>query len=76
MCGSTPWLKWGLLGGMVSLFCVWGPWETLVPFVVTDQMSGTEFQLALVFGAGGVGLDHRVARDGAARRAAEASRSP
>ena len=52
---STPWLKWGLLAGMVSLFCVWGPWETLVPFVVTDQMSGTEFQLALVFGAGGVG---------------------
>ncbi|MEP6759527.1 MAG: MFS transporter [Actinomycetota bacterium] len=52
---STPWLRWGLLAGMVSLFCVWGPWETLVPFVVTDQMSGTEFQLALVFGAGGVG---------------------
>jgi MFS family permease len=52
---STPWLRWGLLGGMVSLFCVWGPWETLVPFVVTDQMAGTEFQLALVFGAGGVG---------------------
>ncbi len=40
---------------MVSLFCVWGPWETLVPFVVTDQMHGTELQLALVFGAGGVG---------------------
>ena len=52
---STPWLRWGLLAGMVSLFCVWGPWETLVPFVVTDQMSGTELQLALVFGAGGVG---------------------
>jgi len=52
---ATPWLKWGLLGGMVSLFCVWGPWETLVPFVVTDQMSGSELQLALVFGAGGVG---------------------
>ena len=52
---STPWLRWGLLGGMVSLFCVWGPWETLVPFVVTDQMHGTELQLALVFGAGGVG---------------------
>ena len=51
---STPWLRWGLLGGMVSLLCVWGPWETLVPFVVTDQMSGTELQLALVFGAGGV----------------------
>ena len=51
----TRWLRWGLLGGMVSLFCVWGPWETLVPFVVTDQMAGTEFQLALVFGAGGAG---------------------
>ncbi len=52
---STPWLVWGLLAGLVSLFCVWGPWETLVPFVVTDQLSGTEFQLALVFGAGGIG---------------------
>jgi MFS family permease len=51
----TPWLLWGLLGGLVSLFCVWGPWETLVPFVVTDRMHGTEFQLALVFGAGGIG---------------------
>ena len=52
---QTKWLLWGMLGGLVSLFCVWGPWETLVPFVVTDQMNGTEFQLALVFGAGGVG---------------------
>jgi MFS family permease len=26
-----------------------------VPFVVTDQMNGTEVQLALVFGAGGIG---------------------
>jgi DHA3 family tetracycline resistance protein-like MFS transporter len=51
----TPWLLWGMLGGLVSLFCVWGPWETLVPFVVTDQMNGNEFQLALVFGAGGLG---------------------
>jgi MFS family permease len=52
---STRWLLWGMLGGMVSLFCVWGPWETLVPFVVADQLRGTELQLALVFGAGGVG---------------------
>lgn len=51
----TRWLRWGLLGGMVSLFCVWGPWETLVPFVVRNEMSGTEFDLALVFGAGGTG---------------------
>ncbi len=53
--GSTRWLLWGMLGGMVSLFCVWGPWETLVPFVVADQLRGTELQLAIVFGAGGVG---------------------
>jgi MFS family permease len=53
--GANRWLRWGLLGGMVSLFAVWGPWETLVPFVVTDQMAGNELQLALVFGAGGVG---------------------
>ncbi len=52
---ATPWIRWGLLGGLVSLFCVWGPWETLVPFVVTDRLHGTELDLALVFGAGGVG---------------------
>jgi predicted MFS family arabinose efflux permease len=51
----TRWVRWGLLGGMVSLFCVWGPWETLVPYVVRNEMSGTEFDLALVFGAGGTG---------------------
>ena len=52
---SVPWIKLGLLAGFVSLFAVWGPWETLVPFVVTDQMNGTELQLALVFGASGIG---------------------
>jgi MFS family permease len=52
---ATPWIRWGLLGGLVSLFCVWGPWETLVPFVVSDQLHGTELDLALVFGAGGFG---------------------
>jgi MFS family permease len=51
----TRWVRWGLLGGMVSLFAVWGPWETLVPFVVRNEMSGTEFELGLVFAAGGIG---------------------
>jgi MFS family permease len=51
----TRWVRWGLLGGMVSLFAVWGPWETLVPYVVRNEMSGTEFQLGLVFAAGGIG---------------------
>jgi Na+/melibiose symporter-like transporter len=52
---GTPWIKLGLLGGAVSLFAVWGPWETLVPFVVTGRMRGNEQDLAFVFGAGGVG---------------------
>ena len=51
----TRWVRWGLLGGMVSLFAVWGPWETLVPYVVRNEMSGTEFDLGLVFAAGGIG---------------------
>ena len=52
---SVRWILMGLLGGFVSLFAVWGPWETLVPFVITDQMHGSEGDLALVFAAGGVG---------------------
>jgi MFS family permease len=52
---SVRWILMGLLGGFVSLFAVWGPWETLVPFVVTDQMHGSEGDLALVYAAGGVG---------------------
>ncbi|HEX6844986.1 MAG TPA: MFS transporter [Actinomycetota bacterium] len=52
---SVRWLLMGLLGGMVSLFCVWGPWETLVPFVISRDLKGSELQLALVYGAGGVG---------------------
>jgi hypothetical protein len=52
---SVRWLLLGLLGGMVSLFCVWGPWETLVPFVISRDLEGSELQLALVYGAGGVG---------------------
>jgi predicted outer membrane lipoprotein len=53
---SQRWILLSLLAAVVSLLCVWGPWETLVPFVVTDeqQLGGSGFDLALVFGAGGV----------------------
>jgi Bacterial protein of unknown function (DUF894). len=51
----TPWILMGLLAGLVSLFAVYGPWETLVPFVVSDQLGSSGIGLALVFGAGGVG---------------------
>jgi DHA3 family tetracycline resistance protein-like MFS transporter len=43
-----------LLAATVSLLCVWGPWETLVPFIVSEDLHGSGFDLALVFGAGGV----------------------
>jgi predicted MFS family arabinose efflux permease len=49
------WLLVGLLGAMVSLLAAWGPWETLVPFVVRNDLGGTATDLGLVFGAGGVG---------------------
>lgn len=52
---STTWLKLGMFGGLISLFCVWGPWETLVPFVVNRDLQGSGLDLALIFGAGGVG---------------------
>jgi predicted MFS family arabinose efflux permease len=52
---SIPWIRLGLIGGFVSLLCVWGPWEALVPFVISRELHGSELSLALVYGAGGVG---------------------
>ena len=51
---SETWILMALLAATVSLLCVWGPWETLVPFVVSDELHGSGFDLALVFGSGGV----------------------
>jgi DHA3 family tetracycline resistance protein-like MFS transporter len=52
---SQAWIFYGLVIGAVSLFCVWGPWETLMPFVVKEDLGGSGIQLAIVFAAGGVG---------------------
>lgn len=49
------WLLIGMMGGTVSLLAVWGPWETLVPFVVRNKLGGSAWDLGLIFGAGGVG---------------------
>jgi predicted MFS family arabinose efflux permease len=49
------WLFVGLLGALVSLLAAWGPWETLVPFVVRNDLGGSATDLGLVYGAGGVG---------------------
>jgi hypothetical protein len=39
----------------VSLLCTWGPWETLVPFVVRRELHGSAADLGWVFVAGGIG---------------------
>ena len=53
--GSAPWIWAALAGAFVSLLCIWGPWETLVPFIVKNDLHGSATDLGLVFGAGGVG---------------------
>jgi hypothetical protein len=40
---------------VLSLFAVWGPWETLMPFIVRNDLSGSATALGLVYAAGGIG---------------------
>jgi hypothetical protein len=49
------WLLIAMVAATVSLFAVWGPWETLVPIVVRNDLGGRASALGLVFGAGGLG---------------------
>jgi MFS family permease len=51
----TRWLLIAMVAATVSLLAVWGPWETLVPIVVKNDLSGKASSLGFVFGAGGVG---------------------
>src|SRR6185312_15516500 len=44
-----------LVGATLSLLFTWGPWETLVPYIVKNDLRGDALALGLVFGAGGVG---------------------
>jgi MFS family permease len=48
------WIWVAMVGAFVSLLCTWGPWETLVPYVVKNDLKGSATDLGLVFGAGGV----------------------
>ena len=50
-----PWLWAGMCAATVSLLCVWGPWEVLVPYVVKNELGGSATDLGLVFAAGGAG---------------------
>jgi MFS family permease len=52
---SQTWIWVALVAATVSLFCVWGPWETLVPYVISHDLDGSGVDLALVFAAGGLG---------------------
>lgn len=52
---EQTWIWAALVAATVSLLCVWGPWEVLVPYVVTEDLGGDGFALGLVFGAGGLG---------------------
>jgi MFS family permease len=49
------WLLIAMLAATVSLLCTWGPWETLVPFVVRRELHGSAADLGWVFVAGGIG---------------------
>jgi MFS family permease len=52
---ENTWLWAAMVGAFISLLCTWGPWETLVPFVVKNALHGSATDLGLVFGAGGFG---------------------
>jgi MFS family permease len=49
------WILLAMLAATVSLLCTWGPWETLVPYVIRKDLGGSARDLGLVFAAGGVG---------------------
>jgi DHA3 family tetracycline resistance protein-like MFS transporter len=51
----TRWLLVTLSASVLSLFAVWGPWETLMPFVVRNDLGASAAGLGLVYAAGGVG---------------------
>jgi predicted outer membrane lipoprotein len=51
---SETWIWAALVAATISLLCTWGPWETLVPYVVKNDLKGNGLALGAVFGAGGV----------------------
>ena len=51
----TRWLMASMTAAVLSLFAVWGPWETLMPFVVKYDLGGSASDLAWVWAAGGAG---------------------
>jgi MFS family permease len=49
------WLWAALVAATISLLCTWGPWESLVPYVIKFDLDRGPVALGLVFGSGGLG---------------------
>jgi Transmembrane secretion effector len=51
---SRRWLWLAMVAATISLLCTWGPWENLLPVVVTEDLGGAPRDLGIVVGAGGL----------------------
>jgi hypothetical protein len=51
---TQRWLWMAMVAATVSLLCTWGPWDNLLPVVVTRDLGGSPRDLGIVFGAGGL----------------------
>jgi hypothetical protein len=51
----TRWLIIVFIASVLSLFAVWGPWETLMPFIVRNDLGAGATGLGIVYAAGGLG---------------------
>lgn len=51
----TRWLLVSMIAAVLSLLAVWGPWETLMPYIVRYDLGGSASDLSWVWAAGGAG---------------------
>jgi predicted MFS family arabinose efflux permease len=52
---SEAWLWGGLLSSAIGLLVFYGPWQALVPYVITHDLGGDEAALATVLASSGAG---------------------
>jgi predicted MFS family arabinose efflux permease len=52
---TKAWLWGGLLSSAIGLLAFYGPWQALVPYVITHGLGGDEGALATVLAVGGIG---------------------
>jgi DHA3 family tetracycline resistance protein-like MFS transporter len=51
---TRRWLWLAMVAATISLLCTWGPWDNLLPVVVTEDLGGSPRDLGIVVGAGGL----------------------